>query len=124
MRVLVVDDDEDVRALLELQLRSRGHEVVAVATAAAGRVAADPGIDALVVDVTLPDLPGPELVAQLRASGDLPARVVLVSALPIEHVAEGLGVAAMSKPFTPADLDRALGDADDTDLDHPDRDHG
>jgi CheY-like chemotaxis protein len=108
VRVLVVDDDEDVRALLELSLTARDHRVVAVADAATARLEVVRGFDALLVDVTLPDLPGPQLVAQLRSSGDLPERVVLLSALPIEQVAQGLGVVAVSKPFTPAQLDDAL----------------
>lgn len=108
MRVLVVDDDEDVRALLALSLQTRGHDVVAVDTAEAGQAAVDPSIDALITDVSLPDLSGPELIHRLRSADDLPPRVVLLSALPIDHIAQDLGVVALSKPFTPADLDDAL----------------
>ena len=64
--VLVVDDDEHVRAAVSTILSAAGHDVRVAATALealAGRAA---GVDLLLTDVVMPDMPGPELAAHLR----------------------------------------------------------
>jgi DNA-binding response OmpR family regulator len=78
-RVLVVDDDDDIRLLLEELLRSAGYEV---ATAPDGRAAlrafhADPA-DVVVLDVSMPELDGFETLERLRDLSDVP--VILLTA--------------------------------------------
>lgn len=76
-RILAVDDEEAIRRLLEVILRRGGHDCVAVGDArAALAAAADPRIDAVIVDLGLPDRDGLELVSALRAAGPLPILVV------------------------------------------------
>jgi DNA-binding response OmpR family regulator len=68
-RVLVVEDDAELRSLL---LRGLGEEGFEVAGAAGGSDAlrlADAGVDALVVDIGLPDADGRDLCQALRARG-------------------------------------------------------
>ena len=68
--VLVVDDDEDIRASLERGLRLSGF---AVRTAADGEAALrggrDAGPDCIVLDVGLPGVDGIRVVTALRAAG-------------------------------------------------------
>lgn len=67
-RVLVVDDDEDVRSSLGRALRLSGF-VVATAddgSSALRQVAADPP-DCVVLDVTMPRMDGVAVVTALRA---------------------------------------------------------
>ena len=82
-RVLVVDDEEDIRAIARLALeRVAGWQV---RTASSGKealkaVAADPP-DAVLLDVQMPDLDGPTTVQLLRADPRLPrVRVLLLTA--------------------------------------------
>lgn len=114
MDVLVVDDEADIRALLEMYLRGRGHEPTVVGDAAGARRAClEQAFDVGLFDVSLPDEEGPELVRSLRDEGRLPGQVVLLSALrpvELEQRAAGLGVVCVHKPFTIADLDRHLAD--------------
>src|SRR5688572_9672993 len=55
-RVLVVDDDADVRKLVQVWLRRGGHQVIAVASGAEAleTVAAKGPPDVIVADVTMP----------------------------------------------------------------------
>ena len=119
MDVLVVDDEEDLRVLLDLYLRSRGHTPVLAASAAGARDALHGGqFDALLLDVTLPDESGPDLVRSLRDDEVLPARLVLVSAVRppvLAELAAELDAVHLPKPFDIAALDAVLGPVLSTD---------
>jgi PAS domain S-box-containing protein len=112
--VLLVEDDEKVRAIAARVLRGRGFEVFEAGAADEARqlaLASPRHIDVLLSDVVMPGLPGPELARQLsRLLPDL--RVVLMSGYPAEaliHREADLATAKLiSKPFTPDDLLRAI----------------
>jgi CheY-like chemotaxis protein len=79
-RILVVDDEPMVRALITRALTDEGYEVVAVAHGRAALDAArgaEAGFDLIVTNNYLPGLSGPELIARVRQ--DFPE-------LPILHV--------------------------------------
>jgi len=69
-RLLLVDDEDNLRSMLDAALRYHGFEVVAVAS---GREALDAAgtdrPDLIVLDVMLPDLDGFEVCRRLRADG-------------------------------------------------------
>src|SRR5690349_3022254 len=75
-RILVVDDDDQLRRALRINLAAHGYEVLvaAGALAAAGRTPPDLAI----VDLGLPDLDGVEVVRGLRGWSRLP--VIVLSA--------------------------------------------
>jgi len=63
--ILVVDDDEDLRAMVKLVLERRGflvHEANCIAAALSA-----PQVDLLITDLHLPDGTGEELINRLRA---------------------------------------------------------
>jgi len=112
--VLVVDDNDDVRALLVGILRLRAYEIL---TARNGRhalaVAADhPGpIHLLLTDVAMPELGGIELAQALRETR--PALKVLFTSGHTEHaevLSSPLGPDThfLPKPFMPGDLTHAV----------------
>lgn len=79
-RVLVVEDDADLRRLLRKGLGEEGFEVVCVATGAeAIKIAGDHPPDVLIVDIGLPDSDGRDVCQALRARG-LEAPVVFLTA--------------------------------------------
>ncbi|MCB9694815.1 MAG: response regulator [Alphaproteobacteria bacterium] len=102
VRVLLVDDDDAVRATVGGQLELLGAEVVAVASgweALAWLETSRP--DVLLSDVLMPGLSGPELLDRIRERGlDVP--VLFISG----HTGESLGLTAtvLRKPFTGASL--------------------
>ena len=110
-RVLVADDEEDIRVLVGLAVRKAGCVVVAsVADGAQALAAARTERPALVVlDVSMPGATGLEVCAQLRADPELAGcRVLLLSAgASPDDVSRGLASGAdayLPKPFTVAGL--------------------
>ena len=103
-RLLVVDDDADIRALLELRLRAAGHRVVGAGSGAeALGVVAERGVpDLLVADVTMPGQSGLELVAELRrdpACTDLPVIFLSGRVQPADlDAGRALGATYLTKP--------------------------
>jgi CheY-like chemotaxis protein len=110
-RILVVDDEADIREVAQLALEAVGG--YRVTPAASGREALElaraEAPDAILLDVMMPDLDGPSTVALLRqdaATDDIP--VILLTAkvqAADRRRLEALGVAAvMAKPFDPMTL--------------------
>ena len=110
--ILVVEDDETVRELVRKALAPLGTRVL-VAGSAAEALAAAAGthIDLLLTDVGLPGASGTELATELRAAQpDL--RVIYMTGWQ-EHLRSrtSLTDVLLSKPFTLAELERAVADA-------------
>jgi two-component system response regulator AtoC len=79
-RVLVVDDEEDIRFMLELHLGREGFEVVSVPDAEAALEALRAQVfDFVLTDLVMPGMGGMELIERMRAEGHR-APVVLMSA--------------------------------------------
>jgi two-component system, OmpR family, KDP operon response regulator KdpE len=106
-RILVCDDDPQIRRALGLVLREAGYEVLATASGeeALDRAALD-GPHAAIVDLMLPDLHGIEVCRQLRQWSDIP--ILVLSALGEEAIkVEALERGAddyVTKPFAPGEL--------------------
>lgn len=103
-RILVVDDDPDVRQMMTQFLRQNG----AVALPASSEVEvqahlSDGRIDLILLDVMLGDENGLEICARLRNDQDVP--IIMVSALSADHQRmQGYDVGAddyIAKPFNP-----------------------
>jgi DNA-binding NtrC family response regulator len=77
VKLLVVDDDETLRTLLAAELGRFGHAVSAAATAEEGlRLADESEPDVVLLDLSLPDQAGLDVLKRLRAA--LPALEVIV----------------------------------------------
>jgi two-component system, cell cycle sensor histidine kinase and response regulator CckA len=112
--VLVCEDEEGVRRLVEHILASNGyHLLVAALPSEALRLAADHDrpIDALVTDVIMPEMPGPELAERVQALRP-GVRTVFVSGYTAETLRDRgrmpQGSAFIQKPFEAATLLRTL----------------
>jgi two-component system phosphate regulon response regulator PhoB len=78
-RVLVVDDEEDIRRLVSFNLAEAGFEVETVDTGEAAMVAAGrspPSV--LVLDLMLPDVSGMEVCRRMRADPELADAAILM----------------------------------------------
>ena len=107
-RVLVVDDEPALRALLADFLGRRGLAVREAADGLAMRaaLAAEPA-DVVVLDVTMPGESGLDLLADLRARGDDVPVVLLTACDGLDDRLAGLGRGAddyVTKPFEPREL--------------------
>ena len=113
-RVLVVEDDPDIRQLVELRLRGLGHRVVSAASGPeALTVVAERGVpEVLVLDVAMPGMTGLEVLRTLREQPEhahLPA-VFLSARVRPEDIAAGeaLGAIYLTKPFVVSALGAAI----------------
>jgi response regulator RpfG family c-di-GMP phosphodiesterase len=109
MRLLLVDDDEGLRALLRTTFEAVDFDVdEAVDAASAQRRIAAARPDAIVLDVAMPGMSGVELCARLkgtRATRDIPIVLLTGSEGANELVASEVGADAfMLKPFSPLEL--------------------
>ena len=107
-RILVVDDDRDIRTLSATALIRFGYKVDTAEDGAEGwETLAASNYNLLITDHSMPKVSGIELVKKLRsAQMDLP--VLLVSgAIPTEEIRQNLSLqlaATLLKPFTIAEL--------------------
>ncbi len=101
-RILVVDDEPQIRKFLEIALRSQGYQVEEVASGRAGlERLATAGADLVVLDLGLPDMDGRDVLRELRAWSRVPVVVLSVRASEREKV-EALDAGAndyVTKPF-------------------------
>jgi two-component system nitrogen regulation response regulator NtrX len=78
--VLVVDDEADIRALIQEILSDEGYEVVTAADAKEARTArAETSFDLILLDIWMPDTDGITLLREWSDSGDLKCPVVIMS---------------------------------------------
>ncbi|NJC71704.1 response regulator transcription factor [Planosporangium thailandense] len=102
-RVLVVDDEPNICALLSATLRLTGYDVrVATGGNEALVAAAEYEPDLVVLDVMLPDLDGFEVAQRLRASGQHVPVLFLTARDAVEDRISGLAVGGddyVTKPF-------------------------
>jgi two-component system, OmpR family, KDP operon response regulator KdpE len=101
-RVLVVDDEPQIRRALAINLRARGYQVDLAATGEeALKVAADQPLDVIVLDLGLPGISGLEVIQGLRGWTRIPIIVLSVREREADKVA-ALDAGAddyVTKPF-------------------------
>jgi DNA-binding response OmpR family regulator len=107
-RVLVVDDDAAIRAALDRALRGAGFAVRGAGGGRAGlAAAADWAPDAIVLDVSMPDLNGRAVCARLRADGVRTPILILSARDEVDDRVAGLQAGAddyLVKPFALPEL--------------------
>ena len=109
-RILVADDDVDIRELVEFKLSTLGHEIIAVNDGAAAVDACrEYKPDLAVLDVMMPGMSGLDAIRVIRsdeAMADIP--VILLTARAQESDVEtGFDSGAddyITKPFSPREL--------------------
>jgi two-component system OmpR family response regulator len=108
LRILLIEDDLVLGAALQKGLTESGHECEWTASGASGaKLAAEALVDVVILDLLLPDLPGLEVLKQLRASRPHLAVLMLTASGAIEERVLGLNSGAddyMVKPFAFAEL--------------------
>lgn len=102
VRVLVIDDEPQIRRFLEISLRVQGYSVLEAGTGQAGLEAlAMHGADLVILDLGLPDVDGHAVLKSLREWSQVPVIVLTVRAGEAEKVA-ALDAGAndyVTKPF-------------------------
>lgn len=118
-RILIIDDDDAVRAATKIVLDSKGFETVAVADGKSGIAAAKKSaFDAVIVDLFMPDMNGLDVAAAIREI--LPNMPIIAASgfmfggkcpeMPqFQEMATEAGAnAVLYKPFRPKELLQAV----------------
>ncbi|MBW7893482.1 MAG: response regulator [Opitutaceae bacterium] len=114
-RILVVDDEEDIRDITRLLLENAGHGVMAVGDGASALVAlGEQAFDLVIIDMLMPEMDGVELINELHRR--YPEQKILAMSggghAPKEsylQIARMCGVQALlAKPFNQGQLVRAV----------------
>lgn len=110
-RVLIIDDDQRLSAMLADYLAGAGFEVRAAGDGASGLgdLAAQ-GADAVILDIMLPDLDGFEICRRIRAVSDVPILMLTAKGDETDRIV-GLELGAddyLPKPFSPRELQARL----------------
>ncbi|MES2787368.1 MAG: response regulator [Pseudomonadota bacterium] len=112
LRILVVEDHAVQRRIVTMQLRNWGAKLVreAASGAEALRILRDPStfVDLILLDLSMPDTDGFELMRQMRSLAPMPRVIVLssLSAPLLAQVVQSMGagddrlLGAISKPLT------------------------
>lgn len=115
-RILIVEDDEAQRALIEMMLAREGlgYETAANGIRALGLLARDPDFDLILTDIRMPGMDGQDFVqAMKRLYPRIPALAMTVhsgSAWIAQALANG-AVGCLVKPFSASELADAINDA-------------
>ena len=101
-RVLVIDDEPQIRKFLDISLRAQGYRVALAANGGEGLTTlATQGADLVILDIGLPDKDGHEVLRELRQWSQVPVIMLTVRADEAEKVA-ALDAGAndyVTKPF-------------------------
>jgi len=110
-KVLIVDDEDDIRVIAEISLRTVGAlETVVASSGAEGiRRAREEQPDLILLDVMMPGMDGPQTLERLRADGTTASiPVIFMTARVQKHEIDtylDLGaIGVLAKPFNPMEL--------------------
>jgi len=106
-KVLVVDDEDSVRELIELYLKKEGFDVIHARDGReALRLNGERHPDLLILDLMLPGLDGREVCRQIRSSSSVPIVMLTARTDEVDRIV-GLELGAddyVVKPFSPREL--------------------
>ena len=106
-KLLVVDDDPELRELITAYLSKQGYDIVAVGDGRAmDHAFAAGGVDLVILDLMLPGEDGLDIAKRLKQTTDVPIIIVSAQGEEIDRIV-GLEVGAddyIGKPFNPREL--------------------
>jgi len=105
-RILVVDDEEKMRRLLEMSLKNMGHEVVMAADGVEALACCDEApFDLILTDLKMPRMDGLQLLKTLRERGEEVPVIVLTAFGTIETAVEAMKLGASDYIIRPFEME-------------------
>ena len=108
-KVLVLEDEENIRSFVVINLKRAGYETIEAATGeeALAQLKNNPGIRVALLDIMLPDIDGFEVCRRIRATNNKIGIIMLTARTQEMDKVTGLMTGAddyVTKPFSPAEL--------------------
>ena len=108
-RILVVDDEKNIRDIFSLLLEEHGYEVRTAASGGAGvETARAFGPDAVLLDMNLPDMPGLDVLARLKESHPETGIIIVTAYGTIRSAVEATKLGAYAYLEKPVDNEEML----------------
>lgn len=106
-RILVVDDEQEIRDLIEIYLKSEGYEIVKAANGVeALEKLEEQDFDLIILDIMMPKLNGMDACMRIREERELPIIMLSAKSEDMDKIL-GLNTGAddyLTKPFNPLEL--------------------
>lgn len=106
-RILLVEDDKEIREGVEIFLKGQGYKVFQAADGVEGlKILEENEIDLAIVDVMMPRMDGITMTAKLREAHEFPVIFLSAKSEEVDKIL-GLNMGAddyITKPFTPMEL--------------------
>lgn len=108
-RVLILEDEADIRSFVVINLKRAGYDVIEAATGyeALEKIREFPDVGVAILDIMLPDIDGFEVCRRIRATGMKIGVLMLTARSQETDKINGLMTGAddyVTKPFSPAEL--------------------
>ena len=108
-KILVLEDEENIRSFVVINLKRAGYETVEAGTGeeALAQLKQNPGIRVALLDIMLPDIDGFEVCRRIRAMDNKIGIIMLTARTQEMDKVTGLMTGAddyVTKPFSPAEL--------------------
>ena len=112
-KVLILEDEENIRSFVVINLQRAGYETLEAATGneALELLKDNPDVDVAVLDIMLPDIDGFEVCRRIRANNKRMGIIMLTARTQEMDKITGLMTGAddyVTKPFSPAELTARL----------------
>lgn len=114
-RILIIDDEDDIREIVELAVQQMTDwQTRAACSAAEGLARARAELpDAILLDITMPDIDGVTALARLKAderTAAIPVILLTAAVQAARGVKDGQAAGVILKPFDPVTLARQVGE--------------
>jgi DNA-binding NtrC family response regulator len=114
-RILVAEDEANLRLVIQKELARLGHEVrVAADGEAALKLLEESNVDVLLTDISMPRMDGMELLRRVHMRPNPPEVIMLTGHATVESAIEAMKLGAydyLSKPYRLAELDALVNQA-------------
>ena len=114
-RILVAEDEANLRLVIQKELARLGHEVRAVGDGeAALKLLEESNVDVLLTDISMPRMDGMELLRRVHQRPNPPEVIMLTGHATVESAIEAMKLGAydyLSKPYRLAELDALVNQA-------------
>ena len=108
-RILIVDDDENIRKVLKAILTDEGYAVESVGTAKEGIVKTEKSYYNLaLIDVRLPDMEGVELLSKMRETKPKMRKIIITGYPTLQNAVSAVNEGADAYVIKPFDVEKIL----------------